>query len=116
MNSTSFPRRARSGPAALFTAAALAVITWWAPHVPVLALLTAVTRYLAGTMSVVLPVIAAGLAVRLSRRPARPVRKPRYAGLGIAYAGCLGAAEVAAGPLAPAGPGRAVMTAGGLAG
>jgi S-DNA-T family DNA segregation ATPase FtsK/SpoIIIE len=108
--------RARTGLAVLSAAAALAVITWWAPHVPVLALLTVITRYLAGAMSVFLPVIAAGLAVRLFRHPGQPVRKTLYAGLGAAYAGCLGAAEVIAGPLAPAGPGRAVMTAGGFAG
>ncbi len=108
--------RARTGPAALAAAAALAVITWWAPHVPVLALLTAITRYLAGTMSVFFPVIAAGLAVRTFRHRGQPARRILYVRLGAACAGCLGFAEVLAGPLAPAGPGRAVMSAAGFAG
>jgi len=116
MSKATGQRSPRTGPAALAAAAVLAVITWWAPHVPVLVLLTVLTRYLAGAMSALLPVIAAALAVRLLRHPGLHVRRTLYTGLGTAYAGFLGITEVIAGPLAPAGPGRAVMTAGGFAG
>ena len=111
-------RRDSGGLAALCAAAGLAAVTWWAPRVEPVTLLTALARYLTGFLCVVLPVLAVLVAWRLFRYPANLRQAARLcAEAGLVYAGWLGLAAVVAGMPSPLHhPAQGSSAAGGLAG
>jgi DNA segregation ATPase FtsK/SpoIIIE, S-DNA-T family len=108
--------RDRSGLAALCLAVVLAAVTWRSWGAQPAAALAGLARYCAGALAVLLPLLAGWAAWRLFRHPLQARATARLcAGLGLAYAGCLALAAVAAGMPSPA-RGAALQGAGGLAG